>query len=184
MHPIVNFGRNVTIGNAFDMAFGEDTLRKLHGNDVVITPWDERNRLVLKFTINMEHVPTELRRIFCGSRMRVTAKQQLVREEGRCEVSSRMKMHIMGAELIRVRPRFTLKEGPEGLVCMEGCVDHAAMLPPPVNAIAEAFMYNSSKEQLSRYSGIIKESYPRAIAACESHPLQDFISDWNRVSSS
>jgi hypothetical protein len=185
--PIINFGTHTTLDTAFDIVFGEDTLRSLHGEDVKISQWDSRHRRTLKFTVNIDNVPAEIRRVFCGSKLRITAKQQMTKaDDGRsCEVNVRMRMHFIGAELIRVKPRFTLKYDKNNRVCLEGRVDHSALLPPPVNMIAETFMSNSSRDELGRYANIIRNRCPRSnygLEAASTTAWKNLLEDWNRAS--
>lgn len=117
-----------TLADAFDRAFGEDALRRAHGDSLQVSSWSACER-VYGFEIDVHAVPAEVRRVFCGDRLR---------------------MHFVGRELFVVRPRFSLACAPDG-VLLTAEVEQHALLPPPLCNIVEAFMDASSRSQLERF---------------------------------
>ena len=150
----VNLGP-VTMAAAFERVFGLQTLRRMHGDSFEATAWAAQSRTV-KFEIRFDAVPPEVRRFFCGDRLRVRLHQRATVQDGSVSVRDKMRMHFVGSELFIVRPRHRIEARPEG-VFFTAEVENHAMLPPPLCNIVEAFMDASSRAQLERFSKILLE---------------------------
>lgn len=138
-----------TLADAFDRAFGEDALRRAHGDSLQVSSWSACER-VYGFEIDVHAVPAEVRRVFCGDRLRITCRQRVNATPERITVRDRLRMHFVGRELFVVRPRFSLACAPDG-VLLTAEVEQHALLPPPLCNIVEAFMDASSRSQLERF---------------------------------
>jgi len=135
---------------AFHRAFGEDALRERHGDTFRVATWSPNER-VYGFEIDVRAVPSEVRRVFCGDRLRITCRQRVdATPAGGVRVRDKLRMHFVGRELFVVRPRFSFARDPGGAVHLTAEVEQHAMLPPPLCQIVEAFMDASSRAQLER----------------------------------
>lgn len=149
----VSLGK-MSMQNGFEKMFGPETLFKVHGNDAKATPWNDNKRIV-KFHVKMDDVPKELKRVMVRSRFQVTSKQEMETHETEINVRNSLKLHFIGAELFKIKPSFYLVEK-EGHLFAGGNVEHHAILPPPLNKIAEAFMCRHSQKELELYESIIR----------------------------
>jgi hypothetical protein len=155
--PLVSLGQ-IELDDAFQAVFGSDTLSKVHGPSLKFTEWVDNQRTV-KFSVDVDNIPLEVRRFFCGKRLRVTSKQNKIKGDKYLEVHNRMKMHFLGSELFVIRPVFKLTYNEaSGTTEVTGCVKHIARLPPPLNRIAEAFMMEHSRRELEKFSSVLKTS--------------------------
>ena len=141
-----------TLPVAFEHAFGSSTLRRLHGDTFTASPW-HKNLRSCSFELAMPaHVPSEIRRIFCGNRLRVSVRDRVTCDPKVISVRSKMRMHFVGSELFIVRPRYRLEPSPCGGVLLHAEVENHALLPPPLCGMVEAFMDASARAQLLRFS--------------------------------
>lgn len=147
------------IDSAFEHVFGNDMLKKIHGNSLKASDWKNNNR-VLKFSIDVGNIPSALKSVFIGSPLRITTNQKLTEGGGgrrKCLIDSHMKPHFMFSELFKVSSQFYLEEM-EGGVYFGGKVEHSARLPPPLNSIAESFMMQRSGDEIEKYKQMILNS--------------------------
>lgn len=145
-----------TLEEAFERVFGADALRRQHGDSLEeVSPW-ARGERVFRFDIDVGAVPAEVRRVFCGDRLRITCRQRVRATPTAIAVRDRLRMHFVGRELFLVRPRFLLERAPGAdVVTLSAEVEQHAMLPPPISHIVEAFMDASSRIQLERFKGML-----------------------------
>ena len=158
------------VGNSFDAAFGliwsDKTLRKFHGPSLSTTPWREekardgscvQSTRKLRFVVDVVDVPAEVRAFFRGDKMRISTKQQLVKQEERWSVTNHIRMHFLGAEFIKMKPTFYLEKIADDIY-FGGRIEHHAILPPPLNGIVEGFMQRQTEKEIESFSGLIKKS--------------------------
>ena len=206
---------------AFDLVFGEPTLRLLHGDGLKdVSKWDDSGRRTLRFNMSVDEVPRELRTLFHGSNLRVTAKQQMHSHQShhhhhhhhhnnkhshdkdrkqdhtqdrkqdrthkqahaqdepaqehaheppkQIHVTTKMRMHFLGAELFKVRPEFSLREAEDGTIMSSARIEMHALLPPPICNIAEHFMAQQSSKQLEFYRACVLKSVEDAASSSSS----------------
>ena len=155
---LVSFGPeslgNMTLKKAFDAMFNNDTLLIVHGPSLRTTEWHNNKRIV-KFSINIDNVPKEIRRVFCGSKLKITTKQEMHESLKQLHIVNKIRLHFLGAEFIKIKPSFVLQES-DGEIFISGNVEHHAILPPPLDKIAEHFMSIQTQRELDSYRDIIK----------------------------
>lgn len=134
----------------FENVFGNEMLRKIHGENTQITDWDNKNKRTIKFSVNVDNIPMELKRFFCGSKLRVTSRQTQDIQSNRINVNNRIKMHMVFSELFHVKPQFYLEETTNGIY-FGGEIKHAVVLPPPLNSLCESFMMTRSRREIELY---------------------------------
>jgi hypothetical protein len=148
---------NITLQQAFDVMFGEETMKEVHGSSLNVSKWNHKNERKLSFKIDIEQVPREIRTVFCGNKLKITTKQYKLEGPNRILVKNNIKMHFLGAEFFRVKPKFMLHQDEDfGQVYVSGRVEHHSLLPPPLNNIAEGFMAQNSKKEMDRYASIVE----------------------------
>jgi hypothetical protein len=147
--------RGVSIKTAFDQIFHDETLREVHGPSLKATPWDGKNKRLLKFSISLDNVPSEIRRFFCGNKLKITTRQALVPQDARYDVKNSIRMHFLGAELFKLKSAFYLEQKDDGHLSFGGRVEHHAILPPPLNGIAEGFMKQQSEREVDHYMSVV-----------------------------
>lgn len=140
---------------ALQAVFGPPMLRTVHGPATTAGPFDDKGKRAFKFWINVDRVPLPIRRFFCGTQLAVTTRQSLHRTPAKYTVTNRMKLHFVGAELFTLKPTFWLQQAEDG-VSLGGCVRHSAILPPPLNGIAEDFMMLNSRRELLHFAACLR----------------------------
>lgn len=147
------------LDGALRAVFGPQMLRRVHGPGTKAGDFDARGRRTFKFSVKVDSVPPPIRRFFCGSELGVTTRQTLDKESGdRWTVTNKMKLHFVGAEFFKLRPAFWLERGVDGVVSLGGAIRHDAVLPPPLNGIAEDFMVLNSKRELLHFARCLHEA--------------------------
>ena len=154
-----------TLQSAFDFVFSETSLKKLHGPTTKVSPWSSRSdkekevqNRTIKFEIRVDNVPADVRRFFCGKSMRLTTKQRVDRQDPKTwTIENRVRMHFMGAEFFRVKPTFVIVRSDDGVVRIGGRIEHHAMLPPPLNVVAENFMKAHSAREIDGFVAAVTE---------------------------
>lgn len=163
-----------SLPSAFDAVFGPAMLRRVHGPDTQVGLFDKNQRR-FSFRVAVPEVPPQIRRFFCGTDLKVTTRQHLGISSTKWQVTNKMKLHFVGSEFFKLRPVFWLEERAAGdgvEVYLGGSVRHDAVLPPPLNGIAEAFMMASSEKELRHFgqclaeAGVVDPAQP-------SRPVQD-----------
>lgn len=148
-----------TMAEAFEAVFGVPMLRRVHGPDTAVTSFDAKGSRQFTFQVPVDNVPGPIRRFFCGSRLAVTTRQRLAKKTADAwHVANRIKLHFVGAELFYLKPLFWLERGNDGVVRLGGRVRHSAILPPPLNSIAESFMMLNSEKELRHFGECLVEA--------------------------
>lgn len=157
--PPVCLGR-IGMDAALDRVFGTDTLRKVHGDDVKVSPFDSKGKRAFEFKIDVTNIPPAVRVFFCKPHLLIRTNQTLSKKTPqRWEITNKLKMHFVGAELFKIRPQFWLSEQ-DGEVCLGGKVRHDAVLPPPMSGICENFMALNTRMQLTKFAEVLASADP------------------------
>lgn len=144
--------------SALHAVFGPDMLRRVHGSGTRVGEFEGGKR-AFKFVVAVDNVPAPIRRFFCGSSLRITTKQTLDQSDpAKWVVTNRLKLHFVGAEFFKLRPTFWLEQDEDGGVSLGGTVRHDAVLPPPLNGIAEGFMMLNSQKELQHFALCLHEA--------------------------
>lgn len=144
--------------SALHAVFGPDMLRRVHGAGTRVGEFVGGKR-AFKFVVAVDNVPAPIRRFFCGSSLRITTKQTLdQRDAAKWIVTNHMKLHFVGAEFFKLRPTFWLERDQDGGISLGGTVRHDAVLPPPLNGIAEGFMMLHSQKELQHFARCLYEA--------------------------
>jgi len=147
---------HISIPDAFYKVFSPDTLRKIHGEDMTITDWNEKRERTFRFYVETPGIPNEVKQFFCGSRLKITTKQSYTHQPTRVVVKNKVKLHVLGAELVSVRPTFTLDHFPEEkTTTLSVRIEHRARFPPPLNGIIENFMTETSKRAFQTFVNVV-----------------------------
>ena len=158
--PTVPLRGHTSMDGAMRAVFGPAVLRKVHGPSLkgAYESFDANGKRRFQFRVAVDQVPPPIRRFFCGSDLRITTQQTLAKEEAKWTVSNKMKLHFVGAEFFKLRPQFWLEQDQEtGAVSLGGNVRHDAVLPPPLNSIAEGFMALNTRRELIRFAQCLHE---------------------------
>jgi len=149
---------NITHEAAYEHIFGEAMLRKFHGDNFKLKHINNTNRII-KFEAHLDNIPTELKRFFCGKNLRVTTKQNLNCQDqpNIWKVTSKVRMHFLGAEFFKVKPVFLLEKKENAHIYFSAKVEHHAILPPPLNTIAEHFMHQQTQKEMNQFLELFHE---------------------------
>ena len=133
------------------------TLQSVHGASVDATAWLNGRRTV-RYTMPLPPgIPTELAEVVCGKDVRFSV-QQAVRAIGKdgVELGNKVRMHFLGAELLQIRPRMMIRRDPDTNRCsVQAHVKVNAVLPTPLNRLAESFMLRQSEVEFAKWAAVI-----------------------------
>lgn len=141
--------------DALKSVWSDENLLIVHGKSLKTTPWKNDKRS-LKFSINIENIPSEIRRFFCGKELKITTTQKLCRTPSQWDIRSNIRMHFLGSEFFKVRPYFFIKKITEGQLVLGGNVQHHAILPPVLSSIAENFMLSKTTFEMEHFYEILR----------------------------
>lgn len=151
--PPVDLGDR-SLDSALDLVFGGVTLAAVHGDSLRGTTAFVNGTRQFSFDVDVAGVPCVIRKLFCGGpTMRVTTHQTLVsRGPDEWRITNKIKLHVIGAELMVIEPVFWLHRDAEHCrTTMGGGVRHAARLPPPLSWLAVRCMATHSEEELRKF---------------------------------
>jgi len=134
----------------FEKVFGKKMLKKIHGESVESSDWDINNKRIIKFCVEFDEIPSELKDLLGNNKVNITSKQTRYIERNRVNVNNRITMNIMFSELFSIEPEFYIEATRDG-VYFSGRIQHNAVLPPPLNRIAESFMMERSQKEIEMY---------------------------------
>ncbi len=166
------------MATALHAVFGQAMLRRMHGPDTKASDFVDGKRS-FKFTVSVDSVPPPIRRFFCGNELRVTTRQIFDQTNPiKWTVTNRLKLHFVGSEFFKLRPTFWLERDPDdGNVYLGGMVRHDAVLPPPLDGIAENFMMLNTRKELMHFATCLRDAgllSPMALdmSGVSSHPVE------------
>jgi len=151
---------NISHETAYEHIFGEEMLRKFHGDEFKLKRINNTNRII-KFQVYLDNIPMELKRFFCGKNLRITTKQNISHncqdKPNTWTVTSKVRMHFLGAEFFKVKPVFLLEKKENAHIYFSARVEHHAILPPPLNMIAEHFMHQQTEKEMNQFIELFKK---------------------------
>lgn len=139
---------------ALDLVFGGGTLASVHGASLTGTLEFVNGTRQFSFDVDVTGVPSVVMKLFCGGpTMRVTTLQTMVsRGADEWQITNKIKLHVIGAELLAIEPVFWLHRDAEHCkTTMGGGVKHAARLPPPLRWLAVKCMAAHSTSELEKF---------------------------------
>lgn len=147
------------LNSALHAVFGPAMLRRMHGADTKVGDFADGKR-AFRFVVGVDSVPPPIRRFFCGSQLRVTTRQTLDQTDpAKWTVTNKLKLHFVGSELFKLRPTFWLEQDPQtNDVYLGGVVRHDAVLPPPLDGIAENFMMLNTRKELVHFATCLRDA--------------------------
>jgi len=155
-----------TLDDALDAVFGIDTLTKVHGPTLdtttmttssTIDSFSDDGRRKFSFVVETSGIPGAIKKFVCGDDVKVTTTQTLSKKvPTKWSVTNVLKTKFLGSELFQVRPVFWLQQDRHGTVTLGGTIRHDAILPPPLNDIAETFMMQLSERELRRFETVLE----------------------------
>ncbi len=133
------------LDHAFELIFNNeqvaDMMKQKNPHDC--GPWN-KNKRKIHFEMPNENIPPPLLQIIGGGKLRITMTQIKKEEKGKVLIINKVRPHILGAELLKIRPTFTLSESNGGTAFDIRCEMHA-VFPPPLDSIIEEFMLAAIK---------------------------------------
>lgn len=156
---------SISLDEGFERMFSSETLKKIHGADVKYSEWNNEGKRKVQFSIAVDNIPMEIRRFFCGKTLRITNNQ--IKEkpaDNHYVVKNKMRMHFLGAEMFKIKPTFAVMKDESGTHALAH-IEHHAILPPPLNMIAEHFMAAQTQREMEYYRSVLGVAPP--------HPLPE-----------
>ena len=154
---------------AIRAVYGDDTVRRVYGAETGIGPWSSRGQPRRRLQLRLDKpAGIEIAIRSDGPTVGATLTQRVVRDQPLSlhEVRSSIRLNVLGAELIKIRPRTVLRlspdpadpEGPGVEVHMT--VEMHAVLPPPLNRVVEEVMARQAQVELDRYADAVLDALP------------------------
>ena len=147
------------MSHAKELAFSRDTVSQVYKTDKIGSWQLKRGKPTreLKLEMDIPNIPKELTRFVCGKKLRSTICQTLEADtDDYVEITSRVRFHILGNEFLRVKPQLMIKRNVD-MTEFQARVECHAVFPPPLNAIAEAFMVKKAEQDILGYVDVIKK---------------------------
>lgn len=166
--PPARFG-HASVDHVVDAAYSEATVRQVYGADARIGAWSGRGvRRVHLQLVKPEGAPLGAQQDR-STLVSATLTQRVVRnlpESARSrrlhEVHGSIRLHMLGAELFRIRPRTVVTVGDDGVGAqLRTSVEIHAVLPPPLCGLLEDMMARRATEELGRYADAITHALAR-----------------------
>jgi len=145
---------NLTMKEAFELIFGENTLRKVHGVSLMITPW-QNNKRKLDFYLQIDTIPKILKDMFCASGFHITCNQTLSQDN---IINNDIILHCIGSNLIRIISSFHLQEI-TNKIYLSGNLKIYSNLFTPIDSLIESFIFEQCKKEIDNYRNIIINIY-------------------------
>jgi len=143
-------------------------VRRVYGAETGIGPWSSRGQPRRRLQLRLDKpAGIEVAIRSDGPTVGATLTQRVVRDQPPSlhEVRSGIRLNVLGAELIKIRPRTVLRlspdpdgEGPGVEVHMT--VEMHAVLPPPLNRVVEEVMARQAQVELDRYADAVLDALP------------------------
>jgi hypothetical protein len=145
-------------------AFGKPVLDEVHGPTLRVTDWDGSGTRRVQFNMPIPPtIPRQMSRFICGRNLRFSVKQQLAAvDEAHVKLSNKVRMHFIGAEMFKVQPEFVMRKHEDGAFSVQAHVRVDAILPHPLNRVAEAFMLEHSASEFERWARAVERRSSRA----------------------
>ena len=143
---------SITYEEAYHKLFNENILEKKHGK--IIDFRDTKDYRKFSFEIQVNNIPVELKRFFCGKNLKITTRQYLEKCPERWTISNKIKMHFIGAEFFKIKPFFYLEQKNDQLF-FSAKVENHAIFPPGLSHIAEHFMCLQTEKELDNFIELI-----------------------------
>lgn len=152
-----------------ELCLGRETLQVIHGTDVTVGSWRGNRRQIQTDTPMPSGMPAAVRACAGNSdRLRMTIRQHRVYTSDpagnplKMAVHSKLKMHVLGAELCGVRPMLSFSVDPSMHLTFGCKIKMYAIFPPPLNSICERFMLETCKNEIALYVDTMREAVRRA----------------------
>lgn len=137
--------------DTFRLAFEEDdTLDAVYGRGMWAAGAWVDGRRDMSFDMSPSEFPPVLL-AFVG-RGKITAQVRQTRTgdpDTEIVVTNRVRPQILGAELVRIRPKFTLRRVTDDATVLAVACEVHAIVPPPLAGIAEGFMVKTAELSFS-----------------------------------
>ena len=167
--PVKLCSSKVDMETANAVVFGEQVLRRVHGDGLRIEPWNEAGVRTLKICVERPEItpdagaagPSGLAGLMgnaCAKTVKTTVTQQIHRDTDATQVSSKVRLKMLGAEFIKIRPLFEIyRDATEDGMMFKATVELQAVIPPPMCHLVEGFMEAQTLESLNEYVTAISD---------------------------
>ena len=158
----VTLGRSVQ--DVVTIALSDKTVHDVYGVTARIDPWKKcgmRRRIHLSISRpdGIEAFLKDAGRTVCA-----TLTQRIIKLPESTEVRGSVRLHILGAEFIKIRPKTTVESTEGGGALLRTTVEMHAVFPPPFARIVEDIMANKASEELQRFVQSVRRQCDETIA--------------------
>lgn len=153
------FDLPVSLDRAIEAAYGVQSVIGLYGNETHVGAWDSRGRRRLHIQMPKPQAADACKVLRLGNEAFIpaTLHQRIIRSEPNVmhEVRGWLRLKVLAAELIKIRPRTILTSCDNNTKCrVSTTVEMHAVLPPPFNRLIENIMAERASSELERFVGI------------------------------
>ena len=157
------------VGRVADATISHETVHDVYGDDSDVGPWSRRGVRRVRLTVAR---PAGLDGIIRSSQpeqdqLRATLKQWIARDErssgGPFEVHGSVRLHVLGAELIKIRPRTSVVPSEDKCGArMRTTIELHAVFPPPLAGIVENIMAAQATHEVARFNDAVRRNVQRS----------------------
>jgi hypothetical protein len=167
--PPIPLGVN-DLESAFDKVFREETLRKVHGDDIVsVSEWVPRisrgvkRRIVVRAPLH-NNIPEEVHGFLhevLGRKakwIKMTTKQTIDRSNEQATswvIHNHVSLSSIGSKFVDIVPTFNL-ERREDQVYLTGRIEHSVHLPPQLKRMIEDMLAEEARLYLEKYVAVLQ----------------------------
>lgn len=163
----VDLGCGVDLDAAAGVVHSASVLSSVHGASAEAGDW-EGGRRELRVDLDLDGalpLPSEVRRILCGTRVRATVSQSLAQKTPELhEVLSDVHMHLSGADLVKVRARTSVRRSDGGKTVLDVGLQVRVALPQPFARAAEEALAGHAKGVLGLFAIKVRQALQQAAA--------------------
>lgn len=137
--------------DTFRLAFDEPaTLDAVHGRGMWSAGCWADGKRDIEFDMPPVGVPPALLAFVGGGKISAKVRQSRTGDpDTEIVVSNRVRPKVLGAELVRIRPKFTLRKITDDSTVLAVACEVHAIAPPPLAGIAEGFMVKTAELSFS-----------------------------------
>lgn len=155
--------KNISLGviefeKAVELAQSSEVLSQVHDNFVIVQEWRHHCRK-FQIDIKIENAPIGIKQLLNSDTVKATVTEKIIElSKTKYDVRLHLKLHIFGAELLKIRPRIVLtKDCDTQEVFLSSRVEVHAVFPPPMDALTETFMIGHAEKYITYHTDMIKQ---------------------------
>lgn len=146
-----------TFNEAMDTLFDEQGLKRLYGDSLQTTVWEDNLRH-FSFDISAKDLPRPFRKVATNGKVKISVVQTLKKTPTKWVIQNKMQTHVMMGNLIDIEPNIELHRQGSGSMILKGRVYHRAHFMPPIRGFVENVLLSQTRAQMVHYIQSIQDT--------------------------